>query len=74
MRRTRIEKQRRPARARRHPDEAYGVIDDLDPRDPDIVRAKRLLTARNGGTHRLQNLSSPSRRPPGGGRERDDRP
>ncbi|MCX4861242.1 hypothetical protein [Streptomyces canus] len=53
MRRTRIEKQRRPVRARRYPDETYGTVDALDPRDPDIVRAKRLQTARNGGTHRL---------------------
>ncbi|MFK4104875.1 hypothetical protein ACI2L1_33355 [Streptomyces sp. NPDC019531] len=53
MRRTRIEKQRRPVRARRYPDEAYGAIGVLDdPRDPDIVRAKRLQTAQNGGTHR----------------------
>ncbi|WP_329241340.1 hypothetical protein [Streptomyces canus] len=53
MRRTRIEKQRRPVRARRNPDETYGTVDVLDPRDPDIVRAKRLQTAQNGGTHRL---------------------
>jgi len=53
MRRTRIEKQRRTVRARRYPDETYGPIDVLDPRDPDIVRAKRLQNARNGGTHRL---------------------
>ncbi|MDT0480611.1 hypothetical protein [Streptomyces doebereineriae] len=53
MRRTRIEKQRRPVRARRYPDETYGTVDVLDPRDPDIVRAKRLRTAQNGGTHRL---------------------
>ncbi|WP_328746323.1 hypothetical protein OHT57_12495 [Streptomyces sp. NBC_00285] len=52
MRRTRIEKQRRPVRVRRHPDEAYGALGDLDPRDPDIVRAKRLLTAQAGKTHR----------------------
>ncbi|MFC8434855.1 hypothetical protein [Streptomyces sp. NPDC057253] len=52
MRRTRIEQRRRPVRARRHPDEPYGAPDPLDPRDPDVVRAKRLLTARNGGTHR----------------------
>src|SRR5688500_9957177 len=42
MRRTRIEKPRRPARARRYADETSGLIDPLDPRDPDIVRAKRL--------------------------------
>jgi hypothetical protein len=52
MRRTRIEKQRRPVRVRRYPDETYGAIDDPDPRDPDIVRAKRLLSAQHGGTHR----------------------
>ncbi|MFF4059458.1 hypothetical protein ACFYZ8_27955 [Streptomyces sp. NPDC001668] len=53
MRRTRIEKQRRPVRARRYPEETYGPTDVLDPRDPDIVRAKRLQNARNCGTHRL---------------------
>lgn len=53
MRRTRIEKQRRPVRARRYPDDTYGTVDALDPRDPDVVRAKRLQTAQNGGTHRL---------------------
>ncbi|MEX1659738.1 hypothetical protein OIE43_31940 [Streptomyces pseudovenezuelae] len=52
MRRTRIEKQRRPARARRYPQETYGPVDGLDPRDPEIVRAKRLQTAQHGGTHR----------------------
>ncbi|WP_449348960.1 hypothetical protein [Streptomyces shaanxiensis] len=52
MRRTRIERRRRPVRARRYPDEPYGTLDLLDPRDPDVVRAKRLLTARNGGTDR----------------------
>lgn len=52
MRRTRIEQRRRPVRARRYPDEPYGTLDLLDPRDPDVVRAKRLLTARNGGTDR----------------------
>ncbi|MET4658980.1 hypothetical protein ACFTZ8_24850 [Streptomyces fungicidicus] len=44
MRRTRIEKPRRPARTRRYADEAYGLTESLDPRDPDIVRAKRLRT------------------------------
>ncbi|MGC3001939.1 hypothetical protein ACPF8X_27090 [Streptomyces sp. G35A] len=42
MRRTRIEKSRRPARARRYTDEGPAPVDSLDPRDPDIVRAKRL--------------------------------
>ncbi|MEU0411753.1 hypothetical protein ABZ307_28580 [Streptomyces griseorubiginosus] len=52
MRRKRIEQRRRAVRARPHQDEPYGTLDLLDPRDPDIVRAKRLPTARNGGTHR----------------------
>ncbi|MGC0404212.1 hypothetical protein RKD27_006856 [Streptomyces sp. SAI-126] len=52
MRRTRIEK-RRPVRARRYPEETYGPVGVLDPRDPDIVRAKRLRAAQHGGTHRL---------------------
>ncbi|MGP4008992.1 hypothetical protein [Streptomyces sp. 4N124] len=51
MRRTRIEKARRPARARRDADDLYPRA--LDPRDPDIVRAKRLRLAGNGGTDRL---------------------
>ncbi|MEU3142905.1 MULTISPECIES: hypothetical protein [unclassified Streptomyces] len=43
MRQTRIEKTRRPAaRARRYADETAALLDSLDPRDPDIVRAKRL--------------------------------
>ncbi|GAA3494239.1 hypothetical protein GCM10019016_013380 [Streptomyces prasinosporus] len=42
MRRTRIEKPRRPARARRYADETSTPAGSLDPRDPDIVRAKRL--------------------------------
>ncbi|GAA3171454.1 MULTISPECIES: hypothetical protein [Actinomycetes] len=42
MRQTRIEKPRRPARARRYAQERAAIIDSLDPRDPDIVRAKRL--------------------------------
>ncbi|MFC5956049.1 hypothetical protein ACFP51_16705 [Streptomyces pratens] len=43
MRQTRIEKSRRPAaRARRYADETAALLDSLDPRDPDIVRAKRL--------------------------------
>ena len=50
MRRKRIEQRRRAVRARPHQDEPYGALDLLDPRDPEIVRAKRLPTARNGGT------------------------
>ncbi|MET7296887.1 hypothetical protein ABZS79_33140 [Streptomyces griseoloalbus] len=42
MRQTRIEKPRRPARARRYADAASAPFESLDPRDPDIVRAKRL--------------------------------
>ncbi|MFD7698539.1 hypothetical protein [Streptomyces caelestis] len=42
MRQTRIEKTRRPTRTRRYADETSGLADSLDPRDPDIVRAKRL--------------------------------
>lgn len=42
MRRTRIEKPRRPARSRRYADEMPAVVESLDPRDPDLVRAKRL--------------------------------
>ncbi|MEU7473376.1 hypothetical protein AB0A94_33495 [Streptomyces sp. NPDC044984] len=52
MRRTRIGKTRRPARTRRYADETSGLLDSLDPRDPDIVRAKRLrprLEDRDGG-------------------------
>ncbi|GAA2278194.1 hypothetical protein GCM10010415_53140 [Streptomyces atrovirens] len=49
MRRTRIEKPRRPARTRRYADETSGVADSLDPRDPDIVRAKRLRARPAGG-------------------------
>jgi hypothetical protein len=42
MRQTRIEKSRRPSRVHRYADEASAQIEPLDPRDPDIVRAKRL--------------------------------
>ncbi|GHH94342.1 hypothetical protein [Streptomyces capillispiralis] len=43
MRQTRIEKPRRPARTRRrYADEPSAPFESLDPRDPDIVRAKRL--------------------------------
>lgn len=52
MRRTRIEKQRRPIRARRYQDDTYGMPDALDPRDPDIVRAKRLQLEQHGGPPR----------------------
>lgn len=45
MRQTRIEKTRRPARYRRYSDEAAAFPESLDPRDPDIVRAKRLRAA-----------------------------
>ncbi|CAL9596433.1 hypothetical protein [Streptomyces sp. Tu 3180] len=50
MRRTRIEKPRRPARARRHTEETAAPVGSFDPRDPDIVRAKRLrlLQERDG--------------------------
>ncbi|MCF0076943.1 hypothetical protein [Streptomyces lomondensis] len=48
----RIEKTRRTVRARRYADEAFALRDVLDPRDPDIVRAKRLaLEERAGGEH-----------------------
>ncbi len=52
MRQTRIEKPRRSARYRRYADDGYGLPESLDPRDPDIVRAKRLRsTPRDqGGT------------------------
>ncbi|MGY0066634.1 hypothetical protein ACWZEH_07350 [Streptomyces sp. QTS137] len=50
MRQTRIEKTRRPAsRARRYADETAPLFDSLDPRDPDIVRAKRLGPRPKGG-------------------------
>ncbi|WP_439812422.1 hypothetical protein [Streptomyces sp. P9-2] len=53
MRQTRIEKTRRPARHRRYTDETAAFPESLDPRDPDIVRAKRLAAAdarlRGGG-------------------------
>ncbi|WP_406728122.1 hypothetical protein WJ438_30775 [Streptomyces sp. GD-15H] len=45
MRQTRIEKRRPPTRARRYADETappFGSLGPFDPRDPDIVRAKRL--------------------------------
>jgi len=55
MRRTRIEKRRRSVRARRYTDDTDGThawSDVLDPRDPDIVRAKRLQDEQHGGTDR----------------------
>ena len=52
MRRTRIEKQRRSVRARRYTDDTHAWSDALDPRDADIVRAKRLRLAQEGGTDR----------------------
>ncbi|MBC9724693.1 hypothetical protein [Streptomyces sp. TRM68367] len=47
MRQTRIDRRRRPIRARRYADDPYAPAEvlDLDPRDPDIVRAKRLRLA-----------------------------
>ncbi|MFC5636769.1 hypothetical protein [Streptomyces bullii] len=48
----RIEKTRRPVRARRYADEPFALRDALDPRDPDIVRAKRLRLEEQGGTDR----------------------
>lgn len=48
MRRTRIEKRRGPARAGRATDETSTLRDLLDPRDPDIVRAKRAARGREG--------------------------
>ncbi|CAL9311381.1 hypothetical protein SUDANB66_04810 [Streptomyces sp. SudanB66_2053] len=45
MRQVRIEKTRRPARYRRYTDETPAFPESLDPRDPDIVRAKRLGAA-----------------------------
>ncbi|GAA2242258.1 hypothetical protein GCM10010104_42560 [Streptomyces indiaensis] len=50
MKRMRIEKTRRTTRARRYADDAFALPDALDPRDPDIVRAKRLaLREQDGG-------------------------
>ena len=48
----RIEKRRRPLRARRYEDGTHAWSDVLDPRDPDIVRAKRLQDEQNGGIDR----------------------
>ncbi|BCL31436.1 hypothetical protein GCM10017557_62950 [Streptomyces aurantiacus] len=55
MRQTRIEKTRRSVRVRPYQDEERygdGLLSGLDPRDPDIVRAKRLRPARQGGDGR----------------------
>ncbi|GGY39628.1 hypothetical protein GCM10010384_53260 [Streptomyces djakartensis] len=49
MKRMRIEKTRRAVRTRRHPDEPFALPDLLDPRDPEIVRAKRLALEEQGG-------------------------
>ncbi|GAA4334650.1 hypothetical protein GCM10023086_66640 [Streptomyces venetus] len=49
MKRMRIEKTRRTARARRYTDEPLALRDALDPRDPDIARAKRLALRDQGG-------------------------
>ncbi|WP_367323980.1 hypothetical protein [Streptomyces sp. HUAS ZL42] len=48
MRRTRIEKRRRPVRVRPDEDDTRALSDVLDPRDPDIVRAKALRPAQHG--------------------------
>ncbi|MDN3021036.1 hypothetical protein [Streptomyces sp. S.PB5] len=53
MRRTRIERPRRSTRVRPGTEDTYGLDDLLDPRDPDIVRAKRVRPARHGGGDRL---------------------
>ncbi|MCX4232781.1 MULTISPECIES: hypothetical protein [Streptomyces] len=57
MRQTRIEKTRRSVRVRPYQDEErFGdsLLSGLDPRDPDIVRAKRLRlrSAQQGGEPR----------------------
>jgi hypothetical protein len=55
MKRMRIEKTRRAVRARRYADERFTLHDALDPRDPrdpDIVRAKRLAVEERGGSDR----------------------
>ncbi|MCX5556791.1 hypothetical protein [Streptomyces sp. NBC_00038] len=52
MRRTRIEKRRRSVRVRpyEYEHEVRSFRDALDPRDPDIVRAKGLRLVRRDGT------------------------
>ncbi|WP_369238335.1 hypothetical protein AB5J56_33875 [Streptomyces sp. R21] len=52
MRRTRIEKPRRGVRVRRDTDDTLSLSALLDPRDPEIVRAKRHPDARRGGNTR----------------------
>jgi hypothetical protein len=52
MKRMRIEKTRRAVRARRYADEPFALHDALDPRDPDIVRAKRLALEERGASDR----------------------
>ena len=52
MRRMRIEKPRRTVRARRYVDEPSALREALDPRDPDIVRAKRLRLEEQSGNDR----------------------
>ncbi|WP_369196353.1 hypothetical protein [Streptomyces djakartensis] len=52
MKRMRIEKNRRTTRARRYADEPFALSDALDPRDPDIVRAKRLALEKRAGNER----------------------
>src|SRR5690606_20031712 len=54
-RRMRTENPRRPARTRRYADETALLVDpfdSLDPRDPDIVRAKRLRARDLGSSGR----------------------
>ncbi|WP_405874061.1 MULTISPECIES: hypothetical protein [unclassified Streptomyces] len=48
----RIEKPRRSVRARRYTDDTHAWSDVLDPRDPDVVRAKRLRDEQHGGIDR----------------------
>lgn len=53
MRQKRIEKPRRSGRTGRTTDDRYAPYDALDPRDADIVRAKRVPKARRGAARRL---------------------
>ncbi|WP_180989378.1 hypothetical protein [Streptomyces cahuitamycinicus] len=50
MKQMRIEKSRRAARTRHYTDEPLALRDALDPRDPDIARAKRLALRKQGGS------------------------
>lgn len=52
MRRTRMEKPRRPVRARRYQDDTHAWSELLDPRDHEIVRAKHPRSTDHGGTGR----------------------